>query len=99
MRYSDLVRHSVIDILSTLTAEGVYSVSFETLMKTLNNQDLDVDRATLFTLVDTLPIVNTVKDDVVHFNKAESPNDENPEKDANKVDKLARKQVNKELNK
>lgn len=99
MRFSDLVKSSVIDILSTLTAEGVNSVSIETLVHTLNNQGLSVDNQSLFALLDTVPIVNTIKDNVVHFNKADAPNDGDPEKDEKVVSKLAGKKINKELNK
>ena len=99
MRFSDLVKSSVIDILSTLTAEGVYSVSIETLLKTLQSQGLSVDNQSLFALIDTLPIVNTIKDNVVHFNKADAPNDSDPEKDEKTVSKLASKKINKELSK
>jgi hypothetical protein len=98
MRYADLIKAQIIDMLAILTGEGLDTVSIEALQKELSSQNIDVDSATLIDIVTNLPIVNNVENNVVHFNRIEDPNAEvSPEQQDKKIDNLARKQVKKEI--
>ena len=99
MRYNDLVRHTLIDMLSVLTAEEATSISLETLEQTLDAQNMHVDEQELRELLDSIPIVNTIKDDVVFFNKDAEVDAPDPEKQDKTVAKLAKKKVDKEMSK
>jgi len=99
MRYNDLIRHTLIDMLSVLTAEEATSVSLETLEKTLDAQNMHVDEQELRELLDTIPIVNTVKDNVVFFNNDGDVDAPDPEEQDKTVAKLAKKKVDKEMSK
>lgn len=99
MRYNDLIRHTLIDMLSVMTAENATSISLETLEKTLDAQNLHVDEQELRELLDTIPIVNTVKDNVVFFNHDGDVDAPDPEKQDKTVAKLAKKKVDKEMSK
>lgn len=100
MRYSDLIRNKVIDLITMLDAEGINTVSIDVLSRELNKMGHDADRGTLTKLLDDLPIVDNIKDDVIYFFQGEDDAKKpDPEKQDNKIDKLARKQVKKELNK
>ena len=95
MRYNDIIRHTLIDMLSVMTAENATSISLETLEKTLDAQNLHVDEQELRELLDTIPIVNTVKDNVVFFNHDGDVDAPDPEKQDKTVAKLAKKKVDK----
>jgi hypothetical protein len=99
MRYNDLIGYTIIDMLAVMTAEGTTSISLETIQQTLASNNMDVDTQTLTQLLDNIPIVNTIKDNVVFFNKNDVPGEDNPEKDDNKVSALAKKQIDKEMSK
>jgi hypothetical protein len=99
MRYNDLIGYTIIDMLAVMTAEGTTSISLETIQQTLASNNMDVDTQTLTQLLDNIPIVNTIKDNVVFFNKNDVPGKDNPEKDDNKVSALAKKQIDKEMSK
>ena len=65
-------------------------------------QGIDVDENSLFDVADNLAIVRNIKDDVIFFNtdsdaSAGDPECPDPEQQDKKIDKLARKQVKKEL--
>jgi len=81
-----------------MTAEGATSLSLETLEKTLDAQNMHVDGQELKQLLDSIPIVNTVKDDVVFFNK-DSVDAPHKKTQDNTVSKLAKKKVDKEMSK
>ena len=98
MRYNDLIKHTLIDLLSVMTAEGATSLSLETLEKTLDAQNMHVDGQELKQLLDSIPIVNTVQDDVVFFNK-DSVDAPDKKTQDNTVAKLAKKKVDKEMSK
>jgi hypothetical protein len=98
MRYADLIKAQIIDMLAILTGEGLDTVSIEALQKELASQNIDVDSATLIDIVTNLPIVNNIENNVVHFNRVQDPDSEvSPEQQDKKIDTLARKQVNKEI--
>jgi hypothetical protein len=98
MRYADLIKAQIIDMLAILTGEGLDTVSIEALQKELSSQNIDVDSATLIDIVTNLPIVNNIENNVVHFNRVQDPDSEvSPEQQDKKIDTLARKQVNKEI--
>lgn len=98
MRYADLIKAQIIDMLAILTGEGLDTVSVEALQKELASQNIDVDSATLIDIVTNLPIVDNVENNVVHFNRVQDPDSEvSPEQQDKKIDNLARKQVNKEI--
>lgn len=99
MRYNDIIRHTLIDMLSIMTAEGATSISLDTLEQTLDAQGMHIDNQELAELLDTIPIVNTVKDNVVFFNKDGDIDAPDPDKQAKKVSDLAKKQVDKEMSK
>lgn len=109
MRISDIiveetpVRDTVIDLLTVLNGEGVDSVAIDALQQEISNQGIDVDHNSLFDLLDTLPIVHNIKDDVVYFSSDSEKSRYNNtqandiEKQEKKVANLAKKQVKKEL--
>jgi len=99
MRYNDLIRHTLIDLLSVMTAEGATSLSLDTIEKTLDAQGMHIDEQELRDLLDTVPVVNTVKDDVVFFNKEGEVDAPDPEQQDKTVAKLAKKKVDKEMSK
>ena len=51
MRYNDLIRHTLIDMLSVLTAEEATSISLETLEQTLDAQNMHVDEQEQATMI------------------------------------------------
>ena len=99
MRYNELIRHTLIDMLSVMTAEEATSISLDTLEKTLDAQNMHVDEQELRELLDSIPVVNTVKDDVVFFNKEGEIDAPDPEQQDKTVAKLAKKKVDKEMSK
>ncbi len=99
MRYNDLIRHTLIDLLSVMTAEGATSLSLNTIEQTLDAQNMHVDEQELRELLDSIPVVNTVKDDVVFFNNDGDVDAPDPEKQDKTVAKLAKKKVDKEMSK
>jgi hypothetical protein len=99
MRYNDLIRHTLIDMLSVMTAEEATSISLDTLEKTLDAQNMHVDEQELRDLLDSIPIVNTIKDNVVFFNIDGDVDAPDPEKQDKTVAKLAKKKVDKEMSK
>jgi len=95
---------SVIDILTTMSGEGIDSISFNAIMSELSSEGYDIDDGSLFDLLDKLAIVRNIKDKVVFFNsdsdQSHSDYDKpDPEKDNKVVSKMAQKQVKKELSK
>lgn len=102
MRYVDLIKGSIVDLLTALDAEGISTVPVDTLVKELRSRGMSVEGPALLDVLETIPVVNNVADDIIYFNSDPNNTDLEPdqaEKDDNKVDKLARKQVNKELKK
>lgn len=115
MRYNDLtysvfyedtpdIKSQVLDILSIMAGEGVDSVNMSVLIKSLTSVGISVDNHALFDILDNLAIVRNIKDDVVFFNtdsEASQGLDKEPdgEKQDRQIDKLARKQVKKGLDK
>ena len=99
MRYNDLIRHTLIDLLSVMTAEGATSLSLNTIEQTLDAQNMHVDEQELRELLDSIPVVNTVKDDEVFFNNDGDVDAPDPEKQDKTVAKLAKKKVDKEMSK
>lgn len=98
MRYADLIKSQIIDMLAILTGEGLDTVSIEALQKELASQNIDIDSATLVNIVSELAIVDNVENNVVHFNRVQDPDSEvSPEQQDKKIDSLARKQVKKEI--
>jgi uncharacterized protein YecE (DUF72 family) len=82
-----------------MTAEGSTSLSLDTLEKTLDAQNMHVDEQELRDLLDSIPVVNTIKDDVVFFNNDGDVDAPDPEKQDKTVAKLAKKKVDKEMSK
>ena len=87
------------DLLSVMTAEGATSLSLNTIEQTLDAQNMHVDEQELRELLDSIPVVNTVKDDVVFFNNDGDVDAPDPEKQDKTVAKLAKKKVDKEMSK
>ena len=84
-----------------MAGEGINSIP-PSLVKELAKQGIDVDENSLFDVADNLAIVRNIKDDVIFFNtdsdaSAGDPEQQDPEQQDKKIDKLARKQVKKEL--
>lgn len=96
-------RGAVIDLLTIMAGEGLDSTSLETLITELSTQGIDIDRNSLFDLLNNLAIVRNIKDDVVFFNtdSDQSHNSDlpDPEKQQKHVSSMAKKQVDKELKK
>ena len=108
MRYADLfeisvVDSKVIDLLSILSSEGVNQIPLDALVKELTSMGVDVDDESLFDEITSLPIVNNIKDGTVYFNtaslQASNLNKIDPEKSKKKIKTMAKKQVDKELDK
>lgn len=108
MRISDIIRESdistqVLDYLVALDAEGVDDIPMDVLVDGLNANGISVDREGLFDILQNLAIVGNIKNDVVYFTSTSDASHygvkHDPEKDDKKVDKMARKQVKKELSK
>jgi hypothetical protein len=102
MRYAELIKSQVIDLLVALDAEGISTVPVATLQRELNSRGLDVDEPGLLDILDGIVIVKNVDSDIIYFNSDPHNKDVEPdqaEKQDKKIDKLARKQVNKELRK
>jgi geranylgeranyl pyrophosphate synthase len=107
MRFSDilveddLARNIVVDMFAIVAGEGADSISFEVIQQELASQGIDIDRNALYDLATTLPVVSNIKDDVIFFNtdsdQSGQSQGEDPEKDDKVVDKMARKQVSKEI--
>lgn len=108
MRYLDLIaensdlQDAVLDLLTVMAGEGINSIPIQVLVNELAKQGIDVDENSLFDVADNLAIVRNIKDDVVFFNtdsdaSAGDPEQPDPEKQDKQIDKLARKQVKKEL--
>ena len=100
----DHVRDAAIDILSVMAGEGIDSANLNMIQKTLGNQGINVDEHALFDILDNLAIVRNIKDGVVFFNTdseaSQGLSDKpDPEKQDKTIDKMARKQTKKELNK
>jgi hypothetical protein len=82
-----------------MTAEGATSLSLDTIEQTLDAQGMHIDGQELRDLLDSIPVVNTVKDDVVFFNKEGEIDAPDPEQQDKTVEKLAKKKVDKEMSK
>jgi|TARA_B100001248_G_scaffold255383_1_gene235029 hypothetical protein len=100
----DTTKQSIIDLLTVMSGEGIGTVSLETLLGELSKEGINLDKATLFDVLNNLAIVDNIKDDVVYFNthsKAFKSFDKtsDPEKADNKIDQMARKTVKRELDK
>lgn len=99
-------KSSIMDMLVTLAAEDIDSVSIETIQKELGVLGLDVDEAIIFDIADGMDIVDNIKDNVIYFVTSSKSGhfgvqgkDGDPEKQDAKVASMARKQVKKELSK
>lgn len=108
MRFNDLfeyseVENAVVDLLTVLSAEGIDTISMDALVAELESQGHDVDEPSLFDEIQKLNMVHNIKDGVVRFHtsskNANIQHIEDPEKDEKVIDKMARKQVKKELKK
>jgi hypothetical protein len=101
MRYTDLIKSQMIDLLTALDAEGISTVPVATLQRELNTRGLDVDEAGIQDILDGIGIVGNVSDEgIVYFNSDPGHKDieaDRAEKQDKDIDRLARKQVKKEL--
>jgi hypothetical protein len=92
----------ITDMLTVMAGEGLDSANFDMIKATLRNQGIELDDNMLFDVLDNLAIVRNISDNVVFFQTGSGKRGEDlpdPKKDEKKVDKLARKQVKKELKK
>jgi hypothetical protein len=108
MRFNDLFEYSevdsaLIDLLTVLSAEGIDTISMKAVISELESQGHDVDEPSLFDEIQKLPMIHNIKDGVIRFHtsskNANIQHIEDPEKDEKVIDKMARKQVKKELKK
>ena len=104
MRFSEIVEDTsdiksiIIDIISVASAEGMTSLSIDTLHKSLAEMGNEVDHSILFDLLDSIPIVDNIKDDVIFFGRdGKSSSEPSREQQDNRIDKMARKQVKKDI--
>jgi len=100
------VKSSIMDMLVTLAAEDIDSVSIDSIQKELSIQGLEVDPAMIFDIADNMDIVQNIKDNVVFFVTSSKSGhygiqnkEGDPEKQDKTIDTLARKQVKKEISK
>ncbi len=109
MRITDIIREvqevdqTIIDHLTALDAEGLNSIGIDSLTSSLQKNGVAVDRDMVFDVVQNLAIVDNIKDDIVYFNSNSEEsgydNQVDPEKQDKTIDRMARKQTKKELNK
>lgn len=99
-------KSSIMDMLVTLAAEDIDSVSIDTIQKELAVLGIDVDEAIVFDIADSMDIVDNIKDNVIYFVTSSKSGhfgvqgkDGDPEKQDKTIDNMARKQVKKELDK
>ena len=100
----DTTKQSVIDLLTVMAGEDIGTVSLETLLGELSKEGINMDKATLFDVLNGLAIVDNIKDDVVYFNTHSQAFKSfdmtaDPEKADKKVDQMARKTVKREIGK
>lgn len=111
MRINDIINESiddiydsVLDLITVMAGEGLKSMAMDTIILELSNSDIDVDKASLFDLLSNIDIIDNIKNDVVYFNTDSdsfgnySTQAPDPEKQNKTVDRMARKQVDKEIN-
>ena len=104
MRFSEIVEDTsditsiIIDIISMAAAEGMSSLSIDTIQRSLSEMGNDIDHSMLFDVLDSIPVIDNIKDDVIFFGRDDSTSSE-PSKDQqdNRIDKMARKQVKKDI--
>lgn len=109
MRIADIIKENndpesaVLDILTSIAGEGIDEIPLDTILSSLNGQGIDVDKASVFDLLDNLAIVTNIKNDIVTINTDSSSSQYNvkddPEKQDKKVDSMARKQIDKKVKK
>lgn len=107
MRISDIIlesteiKQAVIDLIAIMAAEDIHSIGIDVLQAELASSGYDIDEAALYDLLTTLVIVNKVEDGVAFFNTDSQAHDnnsaDNKADDKDVVDKMARKQISKEL--
>jgi hypothetical protein len=104
MRFSEIVedtsdvRSIIIDIISVASAEGMTSLSIDTLQKSLAEMGSELGHSILFDLLDSIPIVDNIKDDVIFFGRDDKSSSEpTSDQQDNRIDKMARKQVKKDI--
>jgi|TARA_B110000977_G_scaffold165757_1_gene213207 hypothetical protein len=105
MRFSEIVvedtsdiKSIIIDIISVAAAEGMSSLSLDTLAKSLAEMGNEIDHSLLFDILDSIPIVDNIKDDVIFFGRdGKSSSEPSREQQDNRIDKMARKQVKKDI--
>tara|TARA_R110000851_G_scaffold306787_1_gene465267 strand:+ start:24 stop:341 length:318 start_codon:yes stop_codon:yes gene_type:complete len=105
MRFSEIVvedtsdiKSIIIDIISVAAAEGMSSLSLDTLAKSLAQMGNEIDHSLLFDILDSIPIVDNIKDDVIFFGRdGKSSSEPSREQQDNRIDKMARKQVKKDI--
>jgi hypothetical protein len=101
------VQSSIMDMLVTLAAEDIDSVSIDTIQNELSVIGLDVDEAIIFDIADGMDIVDNIKDNVIYFVTSsksghfgiQGKDGADPEKQDKKIDSMARQKVKKELDK
>ena len=58
----------------------------------------EIDHSLLFDILDSIPIVDNIKDDVIFFGRdGKSSSEPSREQQDNRIDKMARKQVKKDI--
>ena len=103
MRFSEIVEDTsdiksiIIDIISVASAEGMTSLSIDTLHKSLAEMGNEVDHSILFDLLDSIPIVDNIKDDVIFFGRDDSSSSE--KKESKKPDEAVAKPETKDYRK
>ena len=111
MRFSDILveidetSQAILDIVTIMAGEETHSLPLETIQQELSAQGIDIDDNALFDILQTLVIVDNIKDDVVFFNTDSSAHtagqsEPDAEVDSEKMVKsMAKKQVDKGLDK
>mgnify|MGYP003677503104 FL=1 len=105
MRFSEIVvedtsdiKSIIIDIISVAAAEGMSSLSIDTLAKSLAEMGNEIDHSILFDILDSIPIVDNIKDDVILFGRdGKSSSEPSRDQQDKRIDKMARKQVKKDI--
>lgn len=107
MRFSEIIcedkddiEQVIIDLISASSAEGVDSISLDTIRGSLQDMGMDIDHEMLFDLLDKMPIVTNIKDDVAFFgNDNEVDSELSVDRQKMKVDSMAKQKVNKSFKK
>ena len=94
------IEQVILDLIAVSRAEGIDSLSLDTIIVSLQDMGMEVDHEMLFQLLDDMSIVNNIKDDIAYFGADyQTDSGPSPDQQEKKIDKMARKKVGKSFKK